>query len=159
MSPSSKSCVNTFVTAFEQPSSNVKRSRCQSVELPSMRCWWTIVPPYCLFHSHTRSTNASRPRSWRRLPSFLSAFSTTFCVAMPAWSVPGSHSVLKPRIRRQRTRTSWIVWLSAWPMCRMPVTFGGGITTEYGVPCPGSSWKYPFFSQMGYHLASAALAS
>ena len=44
-------------------------------------------------------------------------------------------------------------------MCRMPVTFGGGMTTEYGVPLPGSSWKQPLFSQNGYHLASAALES
>ena len=79
---------------------------------------------------------------------------------MPAWSVPGSQSVLNPLIRRQRTRTSCIVWLRAWPMCSMPVTFGGGITTEYGVPpSDGSAWKYPFFSHIGYHLASAAFAS
>jgi hypothetical protein len=28
-------------------------------------------------------------------------------------------------------RISWIVLFSAWPMCRMPVTLGGGITMEY----------------------------
>ena len=54
-----------------------------------------IVEPDCSFHSHTCATNvlapevvarrALRPASWR---------STTICVAMPAWSVPGSHSVL-----------------------------------------------------------------
>ena len=45
---------------------------------------------------------------------------------MPAWSVPGSHSVMKPRMRCQRTMMSICVWLSMWPMCRRPVTFGGG---------------------------------
>ena len=36
----------------------------------------------------------SRPRSWRFFPSLASFRSTTFCVAMPAWSVPGIHSAL-----------------------------------------------------------------
>ena len=30
-----------------------------------------MVEPDCCFHSHTRSTNFSRPRSWRVLPSRL----------------------------------------------------------------------------------------
>ena len=45
------------------------------------------------FHSHTRSMNFSRPRSCRVSPSLASSRSTTFCVAMPAWSLPGTHSV------------------------------------------------------------------
>jgi hypothetical protein len=49
---------------------------------------------------------------------------------MPAWSVPGCHSVSSPRIRCQRVRMSCSVLLKAWPMCREPVTFGGGIITE-----------------------------
>ena len=49
-----------------------------------------MVPPYCRRHSHTRLTNSSRPRSSLVRPSARSIFSTTFCVAMPAWSVPGS---------------------------------------------------------------------
>ena len=44
-------------------------------------------------------------------------------------------------------------------MWRMPVTFGGGITTEYGSRPSGSWWKHPFSSQNLYHLASAAFAS
>src|SRR5208282_1346175 len=49
---------------------------------------------------------------------------------MPAWSVPGRYSVLKPRMRCQRVRMSISVWSSMWPMCNIPVTFGGGITME-----------------------------
>jgi hypothetical protein len=58
--------------------------------------------------------------------------STTICVAMPAWSVPGCQSASRPCIRRQRTRTSWSVLSSAWPMWRLPVTFGGGIMMVKG---------------------------
>ena len=45
---------------------------------------------------------------------------------MPAWSVPGSHSVLKPLMRCMRVSASMIVWLKPWPMCSVPVTLGGG---------------------------------
>jgi hypothetical protein len=91
-----------------------------------------ITPPYSRSHSQTRSTNASRPRSKRVVPSFRSSFSTTAWVAIPAWSYPGCQSALKPRMRCQRMRTSWIEPFSAWPMCSAPVTFGGGTTITYG---------------------------
>ena len=50
-----------------------------------------------LFHAQTRSRNLRRPRvrrsgSWRSI----SRRSTTICVAMPAWSVPGCHSTSAP---------------------------------------------------------------
>src|ERR1700678_1462087 len=45
---------------------------------------------------------------------------------MPAWSVPGSQRVGSPFMRCQRVRMSISVWLSMWPMCRRPVTLGGG---------------------------------
>jgi hypothetical protein len=86
-------------------------------------------PPLSPFHFHTRSTKASRPIAWRVVPSRASCRSTTVCVAMPAWSMPGCQSTLNPRILRQRTRTSSSVHMSAWPMCSEPVTFGGGIGT------------------------------
>ena len=52
-----------------------------------------MVPPDSSFHSHTRSRNFSRPMArrpgcWRSI----NCRSTTICVAMPAWSVPGCHS-------------------------------------------------------------------
>ena len=72
-----------------------------------------ITPPYFSSHAHTSSRNASRPRSWRVLPSFASSRSTTFCVAMPAWSYPVCQSALKPRIRCRRISVSWIEALSA----------------------------------------------
>ena len=41
------------------------------VERAPMRLSWPMIsPPYCSFHSQTRSTNASRPRSRRSIPSF-----------------------------------------------------------------------------------------
>ena len=106
----------------------VKRSRLQSGESPSRRIWRTMVPPDCAFHSQTLATNASRPSSRRPwlLPDAASWRSTTICVAMPAWSVPGCQSTSWPRMRWKRTSVSWMVWSSAWPMCRLPVTLGGG---------------------------------
>jgi hypothetical protein len=62
----------------------VNRSRDQSTELPSRRIWREIVSPDWRFQAQTRSTNASRPMSWRRLPSASSWRSTTIWVAMPA---------------------------------------------------------------------------
>ncbi len=87
-----------------------------------------MMGPVSRTNRHTRSTNASRPMSKRVLPSSASSRSTTFCVAMPAWSVPGSHSAARPRIRSNRISTSWMMLLSPCPTWRIAVTLGGGIT-------------------------------
>ena len=63
------------------------------------RIWRVMVEPDSSFHSHTRATKFLRPSSWRDVPLSCSWRSTTICVAMPAWSVPGTHSVLWPRMR------------------------------------------------------------
>ena len=77
----------------------VNRSRDQSTESPRRRIWALIVPPDCSFHRHTRSRKASRERSVRLMPCALSCRSTSICVAMPAWSVPGCHSTARPSMR------------------------------------------------------------
>ena len=138
----------------------MKRVRSQSQLLPSFCSWLRMVPPYCSFQAQTSLRKSSREKSQRLLPSFLSLRSTTFCVAMPAWSVPGTHTVLNPCIRLRRTSTSWIDSLSACPMCRMPVTFGGGMTMVYGLPpFSGVEWKKPFSRHQAYHLGSMAFGS
>ena len=92
-----------------------------------------MVPPDLAFHSQTLATKASRPMSRRpMLPAAASWRSTTIWVAMPAWSVPGSHSAALPRMRSKRISMSCSVLFSAWPMCSEPVTFGGGMTIENG---------------------------
>ena len=98
---------------------------------------------YRSFQSQLRFTNASRPRSWRVFFSCARrSRSTTDCVAMPAWSVPGIQRALNPCIRFHRVSTSWRVLLSACPMCSAPVTFGGGMTIVYGgFAASGSLWK------------------
>src|SRR5438132_1174626 len=68
--------------------------------------FWVDAPPYCPFPSHTRWMNRSRPSLSRVVPSARSCFSTTFCVAMPAWSVPGTQRVFRPCMRRQRIKMS-----------------------------------------------------
>ena len=63
---------------------------------------------------------------------------------MLAWSMPGSHSASKPRIRARRVSASIIDCSRACPRCRLPVTFGGGITIENGgLSLVGSAVKYP----------------
>ena len=58
------------------------------------------------FHSQTRFRNFSRPRSSRCLisPFFFNVGSTTVCVAMPAWSVPGSQTTSLPSMRALRAK-------------------------------------------------------
>jgi hypothetical protein len=54
-----------------------------------------------------RQGGGAAPRSWRLTPrSRCRRFSTTVCVAMPAWSVPGTHSTLRPLMRCQRASVS-----------------------------------------------------
>ena len=89
-----------------------------------------MLPPYSSTHCHTRSMNASRPSSSREVPSSSSCRSTTRWVAMPAWSLPKIHFVRLPRMRATRILRSWIDAFSAWPMWRLPVTFGGGTAIE-----------------------------
>ena len=96
-----------------------------------------ITEPVACRHAHTRSTNFSRPSCSRVRPSAASSRSTTRWVAIPAWSVPGCHSTFRPCIRFRRISESCTVPFSAWPMCREPVTFGGGNAMQYG--SPGSS--------------------
>ena len=61
----------------------------------------------------------------------------TFCVAMPAWSVPGTHSASVPAcMRAQRTITSCTVLLSPWPTWSTAVTLGGGMTSVNGSRSP-----------------------
>ena len=122
-----------------------------------------MVPPDCSFHSQTLLTNASRPISRRlMLPVRASSRSTTICVAIPAWSSPGCQSTSKPRIRCQRARMSISVWLKAWPMCRLPVTFGGGSRMQNG-SAPGFAFaparKASAASQAALTAGSADAAS
>ena len=111
----------------------VKRSRSQSSEAPSARCCSAMRSPDWLFHAQTRFKNSSRPRSCRDFFSlFCRSRSTNICVAMPAWSMPGSQQALKPLMRFQRMSTSSMVAVSAWPRCSEPVTLGGGRTIANG---------------------------
>jgi hypothetical protein len=88
------------------------------------------VLPYFSRQRHARSTNASRPTSWRLVPSSASCCSTFTWTAMPAWSVPKIHFARRPCIRLRRMSASWIAPFSAWPMWSSPVTFGGGMAME-----------------------------
>jgi hypothetical protein len=62
--------------------------------------------------------------------------------------------------RWKRTIVSIRAVLKAWPMCRLPVTFGGGITTLNGSPgALASGWKAPACSQAACQRASVPAGS
>src|SRR5258706_4383867 len=75
MSPSSYSRTKTSTTARDIFASIVKyparwpsvSAYSQLAEAPRRRIWRVMVEPDCCFHCQTRSTNFSRPRSWRVL--------------------------------------------------------------------------------------------
>ena len=88
-----------------------------------------------LVHETARpaATKASRPRSKRVWPSLASSFSTTFCVAMPAWSVPGTQSTLPaahPLEADQHVLHRVVEPVAHVQHCA--VTLGGGIMITYG---------------------------
>src|SRR5579863_1324069 len=62
---------------------------------------------------------------------------------MPAWSVPGIQSTRSPRIRCQRMRMSLSVCSNMWPMCRLPVTLGGGSRIVKAGLLPGAGAATP----------------
>ena len=88
------------MTTFDSFSSIVKYSCDQSTLSPMRRIWrgdgvaGLLLPLPDLRDEVLAAQVVARLSlcscSWR---------STTICVAMPAWSVPGTHSVLKPRMR------------------------------------------------------------
>ena len=133
--------------------------------------WWSVgyfkkkrgpILPYIGFvhvNGLQRLKSQSDSPTERILANHLNAMwctkrrSSPTCVAMPAWSQPGTHSTLWPCILRlgdthsvrtstwhstccssvssyHRTRASSTATVRAWPRCRLPVTLGGGIHRE-----------------------------
>ncbi len=106
----------------------VKRSRDQSQEAPRRFSWLTMVPPLSAFQAQTalqeRLAAELAPvlllRLQLALDDHLRGDARVVRAGLPE-HVASAHA-------HQRTRMSWSVLLSAWPMCSEPVTFGGGIT-------------------------------
>ena len=147
-------------TASAYPGSMVKVVRSQSHEQPSRRSCPRIVPPICSFHFHVSSRKRSRPRSNRVRPRCASRRSMITCTAMLAWSSPGCHIALYPRIRLHRMRQSCRLLLSAWPMWSSPVTLGSGIMMAYGRRAgSGTAWNSPWASHSAYRCASTRAGS
>src|SRR3989338_1411870 len=133
----------------------VKRRRRQSHDEPNLFNCLIMVEPYSSRHLHTSLRNSSLPKSCLFLPALASFFSTTFWVAMPAWSVPGIHKLEKFCILFHRIRISCKVLFKAWPIWRMPVTFGGGITMVKGfLDGDTSALNKPSVSHLAYMLFS-----
>ena len=162
ISPCSCRRTNASVTARLRSASMVNFDRAQSGLAPRMRCCSRMRSPVSRRHCQMRATKASLPRSWRVLPSLASMRSTTSCVAMPAWSVPGCQRALYPRMRCHLTSVSSSVHRWACPMCSEPVTLGGGMGTTYtGRVSAGSSLaaKTPWVSQYAYQRGSTSAGS
>ena len=148
------------MTARESASSIVKYSRDQSHEAPSRRIWRVIAPPDCSFHAHTRSTNFSRPRSWRDVPSgfelaldhHLRRDARVVGAGLPQ-RVVALHAV-------PADSTSISVCWNACPMCSVPVTLGGGSWMQNGRARGASTaLNQPRDSHNGYQCASMAWGS
>ena len=100
--------------------------------------------------------NSSLVRSSLEMPIPLSLATTLLSVAMEAWSVPGTQQAFLPSILAFLISTSLRVLLSTWPIWRMPVTLGGGMTIVYGSLSSGSEWKHLCSCHHSYHLFSTS---
>ena len=129
MSPLLYKSTNTFKTLSERISSIVKAVRSQSQDAPNFWSCFKMIPPCSSFHSQAYLRNSSLERSLFLIPCAASLFTTLASVAIDAWSVPGTQQAFFPSMRARRTRMSCIVLFSMCPMCRIPVTLGGGMTT------------------------------
>ena len=66
----------------------------------------------------------------------------------------------KPWARLKRVSTSWSVFTRAWPMCRLPVMLGGGMTMDQGsLPLVGAASKALEASTPEYQRVCAVLKS
>src|SRR5438309_655767 len=75
-------------------------------------------------------------------------------------NVPGIQRTSLPSMRALRASTSWMVLLSTWPMCKTPVSFGGGITMAYaGFGEAGLATKSFLSNQNWYHFDSTDCGS
>jgi hypothetical protein len=83
-----------------------------------------MVSPLSAFHCQTRSRNLARPCRAGRLLPFHHCRSTTIWVAMPAWSVPGCHTVAAACVEAAENVLQRVVQRVA--ICSEPVTFGAG---------------------------------
>lgn len=139
----------------------VKRARDQSADAPIASSWATMpCPSSSLPRPHARLEEGRAAEVVAGLPlvALELALDHDLCVAIPAWSTPGSQSAASPRIRWVRTRMSWMVTKSACPMWSEPVTLGGGITTYAGRPLRAASRlgvNTPASCHRAYHRDSA----
>ena len=146
--PSLNSLKNPSRTPAAHTGSMVKRVRSKSHEQPMATSCSKITRSYSSFHACTCATNSSRVKSVRFLPCSASRRSTTVCVAIPAWSVPGIHKTSRPRMRACRANVSCNVLLSACPKCSAAVTLGGGINIVNGSDFEsGRALKHPLSRQ------------
>ena len=66
----------------------------------------------------------------------------------------------RPRMRALRAMMSWMVTNMACPMCKAPVTFGGGMAMVKGSPVATSDGlKYPLSSHILYRRSSTSPCS
>src|SRR5690606_14861382 len=134
--------------------------RDQSHDAPSFFNCSRMIPPYFSFHSHAYLRNSSLVSDDFLMPFSRSMATTRASVAIEAWSVPGTQQASLPSILALRMSTSWMVLFSVCPICRTPVTLGGGITMQYGsLSRFGDDRKKPCSIQYRYHLSSTPAGS
>ena len=133
----------------------------RSTDAPIRLVWSSIVDLEWFTRFHTFPRNLSLPISLLLIHFSASWRSTTTCVEIPAWSVPGTRRVSYPCIRWYLTIVSSTANISACHRCRYQVTFGGGIdmvNCSFGFLHVNfftvSGEKYPASSRCLYIVAS-----
>ena len=150
---------NTLITPSERLSSIVNAVLSQSQLAPSFLNCFNMMPPCSFVQSQACLRNSSRVRSDFFRPCSASLFTTLASVAIDAWSVPGTQQAFFPSILARLTKMSCMVLFSMWPMCKTPVTLGGGMTMVYGSRPSGLLLNILLSIQYLYHLASTACGS
>ena len=133
MSPLLYKSTNERITEADMSGSIVNLVLSQSHEQPNCFNCSKMVPPYLLVQSQACLRNSSRVKSFLLMPSLFNLATTLASVAIDAWSVPGTQHALKPFKRARLINTSCMVLLSMCPMCKTPVTLGGGMVMVYGL--------------------------
>ena len=145
----------TLITDCDKSLSIVNFVLDQSQDAPSFFSCSSIIPPYFSFHFHACFKNSSLDNESLSIPFSFSMATTLASVAIEAWSVPGTQHASFPFILALLVSMSWIELLSICPMCRTPVTFGGGITIVKGsLSGFGDDLKHSSSSHFLYHLSS-----
>ena len=115
--PLSYNWIKAYWTFLLGSLSIVKYCLDKSKDSPSFLFCSIILCSYSSFYSLTHLTKSSLVKSFQYFP-------TTFCVAIPAWSVPGTHKETYPRNLLYIVILFSIAPIKVWPKCKLTIILG-----------------------------------